>query len=140
MTNNSNKVRIEEDLLGELEIPSSAYYGIHSLRAYENFSISSMTISDVPEFVRGMVFTKKAAARANMELGTIPSDVGKYIIEACDLIIDTGKCMDQFISDVYQGGAGTSVNMNANEVIANVALELKGHERASTTSSTRTIM
>lgn len=129
MLDNSNKVRIEEDLLGELEIPASAYYGIHSLRAYENFSISSTRISDVPEFVRGMVFTKKAAAKANMELGTIPSDVGKYIVEACDLIIDTGKCMDQFISDVYQGGAGTSVNMNANEVIANVALELKGHEK-----------
>ncbi len=66
---------------------------------------------------------------ANAELGTIPSDVGKYIVDACDLILETGKCMDQFISDVYQGGAGTSVNMNANEVIANVALELKGHEK-----------
>ena len=129
MSDNSNKVRIEEDLLGQREIPASAYYGIHTLRAYENFNISSTKISDVPEFVRGMVFTKKAAAKANMELGTIPSDVGQYIIQACDLILETGKCMDQFISDVYQGGAGTSVNMNANEVIANVALEIKGHEK-----------
>lgn len=129
MHDTANQVRIEEDLLGQREIPASAYYGIHTLRAYENFNISSVRISDVPEFVRGMVFTKKAAAKANMALGSIPSDVGQYIIEACDLILNTGKCMDQFISDVYQGGAGTSVNMNANEVIANVALELKGHEK-----------
>ncbi|WP_375748740.1 aspartate ammonia-lyase [Vibrio sp. HN007] len=129
MTKISNEFRIEEDLLGKLEVPADAYYGIHSLRAKNNFSISSKIISDVPEFVKGMIYTKKAAARANMELGTIPADVGEYIIKACDLILDTGKCMDQFISDVYQGGAGTSVNMNANEVIANVALELKGHEK-----------
>ncbi|UIP30406.1 aspartate ammonia-lyase [Photobacterium sp. TLY01] len=129
MLDTVQQVRIEEDLLGQREIPASAYYGIHSLRAYENFNISSMRISDVPEFVRGMVFTKKAAARANMELGSIPSEVGKYIIQACDLILETGKCMDQFISDVYQGGAGTSVNMNTNEVIANIALELKGHAK-----------
>ncbi|UXI03253.1 aspartate ammonia-lyase [Photobacterium sp. TY1-4] len=129
MHDTANQVRIEEDLLGQREIPASAYYGIHSLRAFENFNISAVRISDVPEFVRGMVYTKKAAAKANMELGAIPSEVGQYIIQACDLILDTGKCMDQFISDVYQGGAGTSVNMNANEVIANVALELKGHEK-----------
>ncbi|MDG3086104.1 aspartate ammonia-lyase [Vibrio hannami] len=129
MINNSNGFRIEEDLLGKLEVPQNAYYGIHSLRAKNNFSISSKTISDVPELVKGMIYTKKAAARANMELGTIPADVGGYIIQACDLILETGKCMDQFISDVYQGGAGTSVNMNANEVVANVALELKGHQK-----------
>ncbi|UGA54079.1 aspartate ammonia-lyase [Vibrio sp. VB16] len=129
MVNDSNKFRIEEDLLGTLEVPAAAYYGIHSLRAKNNFSISSMTISDAPELVRGMIYTKKAAAQANIELGTIPSDVGEYIVKACDLILDTGKCMDQFVSDVYQGGAGTSVNMNANEVVANVALELKGHEK-----------
>ncbi|CAM3932752.1 Aspartate ammonia-lyase [Vibrio aerogenes CECT 7868] len=126
MSGTSNDFRVEEDLLGQREIPASAYYGIHTLRAYENFNISSTKISDVPELVRGMVFTKKAAAKANMELGTIPEDVGLYIMQACDLILNTGKGMDQFISDVYQGGAGTSVNMNANEVIANIALELKG--------------
>lgn len=121
--------RIEEDLLGERHVPADAYYGIHTLRAMENFNISNVTISDVPEFVRGMIFTKKAAALANKELGAIPSQVGEYIIKACDLILETGKCMDQFPSDVYQGGAGTSVNMNANEVIANVALELMGKEK-----------
>ncbi len=76
-----------------------------------------------------MVFTKKAAAMANKELGAIPSDVGEFIIKACDEILETGKCMDQFPSDVYQGGAGTSVNMNTNEVIANLALELMGKEK-----------
>lgn len=121
--------RIEEDLLGKREVPADAYYGIHTLRAVENFNISNTTISDVPEFIRGMVFTKKAAAMANKELGVIPADVGDFIIKACDLILDTGKCMDQFPSDVYQGGAGTSVNMNANEVIANLALEIMGKEK-----------
>ncbi|USD65457.1 aspartate ammonia-lyase [Vibrio sp. SCSIO 43136] len=118
--------RIEEDLLGQRHVPADAYYGIHTLRAVENFNISNVTISDVPEFVRGMVMTKKAAALANKELGVIPADVAQYIVDACDLILTTGKCMDQFPSDVFQGGAGTSVNMNANEVIANVALELMG--------------
>ncbi len=129
MSENTKKFRIEEDLLGQREIPADAYYGIHTLRAMENFNISSATISDVPEFVRGMVYTKKAAALANTELEVIPEDVGHAIIKACDLILETGKCMDQFPSDVYQGGAGTSVNMNANEVIANVALEILGEEK-----------
>lgn len=128
-TKNTAATRIEEDLLGERHVPAEAYYGIHTLRAIENFNISNVTISDVPEFVRGMIYTKKAAALANKELGAIPSQVGEYIIKACDLILETGKCMDQFPSDVFQGGAGTSVNMNANEVIANVALELMGKEK-----------
>ncbi len=121
--------RIEEDLLGQHHVPADAYYGIHTLRAIENFNISTTTISDVPEFVRGMIMTKKAAAIANQELGVLPKDISQYIIDACDLILNTGKCMDQFPSDVFQGGAGTSVNMNANEVIANVALELMGKEK-----------
>ncbi|MCJ2378101.1 aspartate ammonia-lyase [Vibrio sp. ZSDZ34] len=121
--------RIEEDLLGQRHVPADAYYGIHTLRAIENFNISSSTISDVPEFIRGMVMTKKAATLANRELGVLPKDIAKYIIEACDVILETGKCMDQFPSDVFQGGAGTSVNMNTNEVIANVALELMGKEK-----------
>ncbi|WP_087026828.1 aspartate ammonia-lyase [Thaumasiovibrio subtropicus] len=125
----STATRVEEDLLGQRQIPADAYYGIHTLRAVENFNISSTTISDVPEFVRGMVFTKKAAALANKELGVIPTEVGEYIVKACDVILETGKCMDQFPSDVYQGGAGTSVNMNTNEVIANLALELMGKEK-----------
>ena len=128
-TQDEKSTRIEHDLLGERHVPASAYYGIHTLRAMENFTISNMTISDVPEFVRGMVMTKKAATLANKELGVIPQDVADYILKACDLILDTGKCMDQFPSDVFQGGAGTSVNMNTNEVIANVALELAGKEK-----------
>ncbi|MFC5076302.1 Aspartate ammonia-lyase [Vibrio thalassae] len=121
--------RIEEDLLGQRHVPADAYYGIHTLRAIENFNISNVTISDVPDFVRGMVMTKKAAALANRELGVIPKDIAHFIIQACDVILETGKCMDQFPSDVFQGGAGTSVNMNTNEVIANIALELMGKEK-----------
>ncbi|WP_068715501.1 aspartate ammonia-lyase [Vibrio tritonius] len=122
-------VRLEEDLLGQREVPANAYYGIHTVRAIENFNISKVTISDVPEFVRGMVMTKKAAALANKELGVLPKDIANYIIQACDVMLETGKCMDQFPSDVFQGGAGTSVNMNTNEVIANLALELMGKEK-----------
>ncbi|OEF29414.1 aspartate ammonia-lyase [Vibrio rumoiensis] len=121
--------RIEEDLLGTREVPVDAYYGIHTVRAVENFNISKVTISDVPEFVRGMVMTKKAATLANKEIGVLPADISDYIIQACDVILSTGKCMDQFPSDVFQGGAGTSVNMNTNEVIANLALELMGKEK-----------
>lgn len=121
--------RTEVDLLGERQVPADVYWGVHTLRAIENFQISGKTISDVPNFVRGMVFTKKAAAMANKELHVIPAEIGQYIIDACNLILETGKCMDQFPSDVFQGGAGTSVNMNTNEVIANVALELMGHEK-----------
>lgn len=132
--------RIEEDLLGQRHVPADAYYGIHTLRAIENFNISNVTISDVPDFVRGMVMTKKAAALANKELGVIPKDIAQYIIQACDVILETGKCMDQFPSDVFQGGAGTSVNMNTNEVIANVALELMAKKKANMSSLTQMIM
>lgn len=129
MTHLPTSYRLEEDLLGQREVPAEAYYGIHTLRAIENFTISSHTISDVPELIRGMVFTKKAAAMANKELSVIPPDVADHIIRACDLILETGICMDQFPSDIYQGGAGTSVNMNTNEVIANLALELMGKNK-----------
>ncbi|MGL5949176.1 MAG: aspartate ammonia-lyase [Aeromonas sp.] len=121
-----SNVRIEEDLLGTKEVSNELYYGVHTLRAVENFKISSQTISDVPEFVRGMILTKKAAAMANGELGTIQPEIADKIIAACDLMLSTGKCFDQFPTDVFQGGAGTSVNMNANEVLANIALELMG--------------
>ncbi|MFM4873284.1 aspartate ammonia-lyase [Aeromonas veronii] len=122
-------VRIEEDLLGTKEVSNDLYYGVHTLRAVENFKISSQKISDVPEFVRGMVLTKKAAALANGELGTIRPEIADKIVEACDLMLNTGKCFDQFPVDVYQGGAGTSVNMNTNEVLANIALEIMGLEK-----------
>ncbi|MDG6898014.1 aspartate ammonia-lyase [Actinobacillus delphinicola] len=122
-------MRIEEDLLGKREVPAEAYWGIHTLRAKENFNISHNKISDIPAFVRGMVMEKKAAALANGELGAIPQNVADAIVKACDIMLKTGKCFDQFPSDVYQGGAGTSVNMNTNEVIANLALEILGHQK-----------
>ncbi len=98
----SNNIRIEEDLLGTREVPADAYYGVHTLRAIENFYISNSKISDVPEFVRGMVMVKKAAAMANKELKTIPRKIADVIIQACDEVLDKGKCMDQFPVDVFQ--------------------------------------
>ncbi|TDQ56810.1 aspartate ammonia-lyase [Mesocricetibacter intestinalis] len=121
--------RKEVDLLGEREVPADVYWGIHTLRAVENFNISNVTISDVPEFVKGMVMVKKATALANGELGAISESISKAIVAACDEILTSGKCLDQFPSDVYQGGAGTSVNMNTNEVVANLALEILGHKK-----------
>ncbi|MDC9593079.1 aspartate ammonia-lyase [Xenorhabdus sp. IM139775] len=125
----SNNIRIEEDLLGKREVPAEAYYGIHTLRAIENFYISDRTINDVPEFIRGMVMVKKAAALANKELHTISAKVADIIVKACDEVLTKGKCMDQFPVDVFQGGAGTSLNMNTNEVLANIGLELMGHQK-----------
>ncbi|WWP01593.1 MAG: aspartate ammonia-lyase [Candidatus Dasytiphilus stammeri] len=122
-------MRHEEDLLGQREIPSNAYYGIHTLRAIENFRISNNKISDIPEFIRGMVMVKKASALANQQLKTLPPNISHIIIQACDEILHHGKYMDQFPIDVYQGGAGTSVNMNTNEVLANIGLELMGHQK-----------
>ncbi|SHI22699.1 aspartate ammonia-lyase [Ferrimonas marina] len=121
--------RTEHDLLGSREVCNDTYYGIHTLRAMDNFQISGTTINDVPEFIRGMVQVKKAAAMANRDLLAIPTDVAKQIIAACDQILQQGACMDQFPTDLFQGGAGTSVNMNTNEVVANLALELMGHDK-----------
>lgn len=123
------KVRVEEDLLGHKEVPADAYWGIHTLRAVENFRISGRTIGEDRHFVRALAKVKKACAMANGELGTIPAQKAAMIIKACDAMLVEGRCMDQFPSDPFQGGAGTSVNMNANEVIANLALELHGHPR-----------
>ncbi len=125
----ASNIRIEEDLLGTREVPSDAYYGIHTLRAIENFSISNTRISDIPDFVRGMVMVKKAAALANKELKTLPRNIADIIVKACDEVLEKGRCLDQFPIDVYQGGAGTSVNMNTNEVLANIGLELMGHSK-----------
>ncbi len=122
-------VRIEEDLLGQREVPDEAYWGIHTLRAQENYRISGRTINQVPEFIRAMVEVKKAAALANSELRVLPVDTADAIVAACDAILEEGRCLDQFPIDQFQGGAGTSVNMNANEVIANLALELRGLDK-----------
>ncbi len=121
--------RIEQDLLGSREVSNRHYYGIHTLRALDNFQISGSSINDVPEFIRGMVQVKKAAAMANRDLLAIPNEVASQIIAACDAILDQGACMDQFPTDLFQGGAGTSVNMNTNEVVANLALEQSGREK-----------
>lgn len=121
-----SQYRIEKDLLGEKQVPGNAYYGIHTVRAMENFQISGITIGQDKLFIRALALVKKATALANGELGTIPVDVSKSIVAACDEILkDPMKWSAQFPSDIFQGGAGTSVNMNANEVIANIALELR---------------
>ena len=117
--------RIEKDFLGEKELPDDAYYGVQTLRGKENFNITGLPVSFQPAVIKGFGYVKKAAAMANMECGILNKKVGEAIIQACDLLID-GQYDDQFIVDLIQGGAGTSTNMNANEVIANVALEILG--------------
>ena len=121
--------RIEEDLLGAREVPLEVYWGIHTLRAIENYQISGTTIAEEPEFVRDMVAVKKASAMANRKLGTLSDTIADAIIWACDEILEDGRCLDQFPIDVFQGGAGTSVNMNTNEVVANLALEHLGYAK-----------
>ena len=121
--------RLEEDLLGTLPVPADCYYGIHTLRAIENFQISGRCISQIPALIRGMVLTKKAAALANGELGTLAADIAASIVQACDTLLSRGVGLDQFPVDLFQGGAGTSVNMNTNEVLANIALEQLGHAK-----------
>lgn len=118
-------VRIEHDLLGEREVPAQAYWGIHTLRARENFPISGLTIGNYPALIKALAQVKQAAARANTDLGQLEANKSKVILQACDELI-AGKLLDQFVVDVVQGGAGTSTNMNANEVIANRAIELLG--------------
>ncbi|MBD77370.1 MAG: aspartate ammonia-lyase [Crocinitomicaceae bacterium] len=124
------KSRIEHDLLGEIEVNDQHYYGIHTHRALNNFKISKAIVGDYRPFIKGMIITKMACAKANKEIGTIPSDKADMIIGACDYILyNLKQYTSEFPSDVFQGGAGTSVNMNANEVIANVALEMANLEK-----------
>ncbi len=122
------KFRVESDLLGELQVPADAYYGVQTQRAINNYRISTTHMYDYPEYIIAMAYVKMAAAAANTELGVMPKEIGEAIIKACQEIVD-GKLHDQFPVDMMQGGAGTSVNMNANEVIANRALELMGHKK-----------
>lgn len=119
-------IRIEKDFLGEKNVPADAYYGIQTLRAVENFPITGYRIHG--ELIKALAMVKKAAALANMEVGRLYKGLGEVIIKAADEIID-GEWHDQFIVDPIQGGAGTSINMNANEVIANRALEILGEQK-----------
>lgn len=125
---NEKKFRVESDLLGELQVPAEAYYGVQTQRAINNYKISGKHMCDYPEYVKAIAYVKLAAAEANHELGQLPDDVADAMCRACREIID-GKFHDNFVTDMVQGGAGTSVNMNANEVIANRALELMGYEK-----------
>src|SRR6516162_5361831 len=120
--------RTEHDLLGEKEIPADAYYGVQTARALENFQLSGVAINHYPGFVEAWAIVKLAAARANADVGAMKPERLAAIEKACQAVRD-GKYMDQFQVDWYQGGAGTSTNMNANEVLANVALELTGHQK-----------
>ncbi|WP_422933513.1 aspartate ammonia-lyase [Sinomonas sp. P47F7] len=120
--------RLDHDLLGDREIPAEAYWGVHTLRAVENFPITGRPLSTNPHLVRGLAAVKLAAARANQELGLLDGERGAAIEGACLEILE-GRLAEEFVVDVIQGGAGTSSNMNANEVIANRALELLGHEK-----------
>ena len=120
--------RIEKDFLGEREIPQDVYYGVQTLRGIENFKITGLPISLEPYFIQAFGYVKKAAAMANRDLGVLEPRIAEAIVRACDRII-AGEFLDQFPSDMIQGGAGTSTNMNANEVIANIALEAMGHKK-----------
>ncbi|HSB77713.1 MAG TPA: aspartate ammonia-lyase [Candidatus Methylomirabilis sp.] len=120
--------RREHDSLGERELPNSAYYGVQTLRAQENFAISGMPVGQFAHFVNALAQVKKAAALANRELGVLEPARAAAILQACDEIL-SGKLHEQFVVDMMQGGAGTSTNMNANEVIANRGLEILGHAK-----------
>ena len=122
------KTRTERDFLGERQIPADAYYGVQTQRGMDNFRITGLPMSAEPEFVRAFGFVKKAAALANRDLGVLDPAIAGAIVAACDKLIN-GEMREQFLTDFIQGGAGTSTNMNANEVIANLALEHLGHAK-----------
>ena len=119
--------RTERDSLGEMEIPDFVLWGIHTARALENFPISRRAISNYPDLIRALALVKQAAARANRDLGVLSAEKADIIDKVCARIAD-GEWHDQFVVGVVQGGAGTSTNMNANEVIANAGLQMMGCE------------
>ncbi len=121
-------MRLEHDLLGDYEVPSSAYWGVHTARAAENFPISGVPIGHYRSLIRALALVKESAAKANLEVGELDEKVANAIIAACHEV-EAGKFDKEFIVDAIQGGAGTSTNMNANEVIANRALEIAGYEK-----------
>jgi aspartate ammonia-lyase len=124
----TQKTRTEKDLLGEKQVPAEAYYGVQTMRALENFQLSGIAINHYPGFVEAWAYVKLAAAQANYDVGAMKKDRLDAIEKACNAVI-AGKYHDQFQVDWYQGGAGTSTNMNANEVLANIGLELSGHQK-----------
>ncbi len=126
--NFAQEFRTETDLLGDIKVPADAYYGAQAARGMENFKISGQYINDYPDFIKAWGMVKLACAQANTEAGKMTPEILKPIEEACKEVI-AGKYLDQFKIDLYQGGAGTSTNMNANEVLANIALEKSGHKK-----------
>lgn len=124
----SGRTRREHDLLGERDVPTEYLYGVQTMRAIENFNISGVTLNFYPIIIQSLSMVKLAAAQANLELGLIKEPIANAIIKACNELLN-GKFHNHFIVDMIQGGAGTSTNMNANEVIANRALEILGYER-----------
>src|SRR5580765_2332574 len=120
--------RLEHDLLGVRAVPADAYYGVQTARGLENFNISGVQLRLYPDLIKAFAMVKMAAARANRECGRLDNEILAGIEGACQEIIN-GDLHDEFRLDVFQGGAGTSTNMNANEVIANRALELMGHQK-----------
>lgn len=125
----SKSTRLEKDLLGESQVPSDAFFGIQTLRACKNFNLSGVPLHHYPQLVHALAIVKLACAKANHKLGSLDSVKLDAIENAVELILD-GKYHKEFVVDMIQGGAGTSTNMNANEVIANIGLELMGHEKA----------
>ncbi len=124
----SGKTRTEHDLIGFQEVPQEALYGIQTMRALENFEITRVSINHYPSLIIALAQIKLAAIKANFDLGLIPPKVFNAVSQACEEIIN-GKYHTHFVVDMVQGGAGTSTNMNANEVIANRALEIMGYQR-----------
>ena len=129
-TGHTETTRIEKDLLGTKGVPINSYYGIHTLRALENFKISTHTVGEQSLFIRALAQVKKASAQTNLQFDKISNEISQAIQAACDQLIENPEqWKDAFPSDVFQGGAGTSINMNANEVIANIALESLGYAK-----------
>ena len=121
-------MRLEHDLLGDFEVPADAYWGVHTARAVQNFPISGVPIGHYRSLIRALALVKQAAAEANHAVGELETDIKDAIVRACGEVAE-GKFDNQFVVDAIQGGAGTSTNMNANEVIANRALELSGRSK-----------
>ena len=135
---NNAATRREHDLLGDIDVPAAAYWGAHTARALANFPVTGRTIAELPCLIQGLAWVKAAAAAANRQLGLLDEKVADALLRAC-AEISAGQWHDQFVVDIMQGGAGTSTNMNANEVIANRGWSYSDSTRALTRSSVRMI-